>query len=125
MSLDDTLSAIDAVLGCQQCGKSLTDSVSDDFCSEEHQVAWHRARTDVDTLKHHEDCVQGGGCVPDCSVAVLDSPSTRLGHALRHLRISYGVYPIPSYFGPRLPTGLMIQYVQTDDSGTMVRVTGY
>ncbi len=37
MSLDDTLSAIDAVIGCQQCGKSLTDSVSDDFCSEEHQ----------------------------------------------------------------------------------------
>ena len=45
MSLDDTLAAIDAAVGCQQCGRPLDGSVSDDFDTEECQTAWHAART--------------------------------------------------------------------------------
>jgi hypothetical protein len=39
----DIISAIDSVTGCQQCGKDLTGSVSDDYCSEECQRAWQAA----------------------------------------------------------------------------------
>ncbi len=44
VSLDDTLAAIDAAVGCQQCGRPLDGSVSDDFDSEECQAEWHAAR---------------------------------------------------------------------------------
>ena len=44
MSVEETLAAIDAAVGCQQCGKPLNGSVSDDFDSEECQAAWHAAR---------------------------------------------------------------------------------
>ena len=44
MSVDETLAAIDAAVGCQQCGKPLDGSVSDDFDTEECQAEWHAAR---------------------------------------------------------------------------------
>ena len=44
MSVDDTLAAIDAAVGCQQCGRPLDGSVSVDFDTEECQTAWHTAR---------------------------------------------------------------------------------
>ena len=44
MSVEETLAAIDAAVGCQQCGKPLAGSVSDDFDSEECQAEWHAAR---------------------------------------------------------------------------------
>ncbi len=44
MSLDDTLAAIDAATGCQQCGGPLGDSPSDDFCGENCQAAWRAER---------------------------------------------------------------------------------
>jgi DNA-binding helix-hairpin-helix protein with protein kinase domain len=37
----DIIAAIDHVTGCQQCGADRSGSVSDDFCSEECQQAWH------------------------------------------------------------------------------------
>lgn len=42
MRVDDTLAAIDAVPGCQQCGGQMGDSPSTDFCSEGCQERWHR-----------------------------------------------------------------------------------
>jgi len=44
VSVEETLAAIDAAVGCQQCGKPLNGSVSDDFDSEKCQTAWHAAR---------------------------------------------------------------------------------
>ena len=52
MSVDDTLAAIDAAVGCQQCGRPLDGSVSADFDSEECQAAWHAAR--ASRLVDHE-----------------------------------------------------------------------
>lgn len=40
---DDILAAIDAAVGCQQCGGPLGDSPSTDFCSERCDLSW-RAR---------------------------------------------------------------------------------
>lgn len=40
---DDIIAAIDHATGCQQCGKDLSGSVSDDFCKEECQRAWQAA----------------------------------------------------------------------------------
>jgi hypothetical protein len=39
----DIIAAIDSATGCQQCGKDLSGSVSDDFCSEQCQRAWQAA----------------------------------------------------------------------------------
>lgn len=39
--MTDIIEAIDHATGCQQCGGDLTGSVSDDFCSEVCQQAWH------------------------------------------------------------------------------------
>ncbi len=44
MSVDEAIAAIDAAVGCQQCGRPLDGSVSDDFHDEECQTAWHAAR---------------------------------------------------------------------------------
>jgi len=46
VSLDDTLTAIDAATGCQWCHGPLGDSVSESFCSEAHQRAWHESRSE-------------------------------------------------------------------------------
>lgn len=40
----DIIAAIDEATGCQQCGKPLERSVSDDFCGEGCQQAWHANR---------------------------------------------------------------------------------
>lgn len=40
-SLDETLERIDTATGCQNCGKDLGRSPSDDFCGEGCQHAWH------------------------------------------------------------------------------------
>lgn len=40
----DIISAIDTAVGCQQCGKPLEGSVSDDFCGEGCQQRWHANR---------------------------------------------------------------------------------
>ncbi len=40
MSDMDILAAIDAAVGCQQCGGKLDESVSDDFCGQECQEDW-------------------------------------------------------------------------------------
>lgn len=45
MRLDDTLAAINAVVGCGQCGGDLGDSPSGDFCSEFCQKKWQRDQT--------------------------------------------------------------------------------
>jgi hypothetical protein len=42
----DILAAIDAAVGCQQCGSPLGGSPSTDFCSSGCQEAWHAARSD-------------------------------------------------------------------------------
>ncbi|HVL83357.1 MAG TPA: hypothetical protein VM367_03555 [Pseudonocardia sp.] len=42
----DIFAAIDAAVGCQHCGGPLGDSPSDDFCSADHQAAWHADRAD-------------------------------------------------------------------------------
>lgn len=39
--MTDIISAIDQATGCQQCGKPLGSSPSDDFCNEGCQTAWH------------------------------------------------------------------------------------
>jgi hypothetical protein len=44
MATRDVLAAIDAALGCHQCGGPLGGSPSDDFCCAEHQRAWHARR---------------------------------------------------------------------------------
>jgi hypothetical protein len=46
----DIIDAIDSATGCQQCGKDLSGSVSDDFCSEECQRAWSAARVGANHL---------------------------------------------------------------------------
>lgn len=43
----DIIAAIDTAVGCQRCGKPLEASVSDDFCSEGCQQAWHASRAEV------------------------------------------------------------------------------
>ena len=43
--MDDTLAAVGAAVACQQCGRPLAGSVSDDFHTEKCQAAWHAART--------------------------------------------------------------------------------
>jgi hypothetical protein len=40
----DIVEAIDRATGCQQCGKALGPSPSDDFCGEGCQHAWHAGR---------------------------------------------------------------------------------
>lgn len=45
--MTDILDQIDAAIGCQQCGRSLAASVSDDFCSEDCQYAWYQSRVAV------------------------------------------------------------------------------
>jgi hypothetical protein len=40
----DIIAAIDQAVGCQHCGGSLQRSVSDDFCGEGCQQAWHASR---------------------------------------------------------------------------------
>lgn len=47
----DIIAAIDSATGCQQCGKDLTGSVSDDFCSEKCQGAWSAERVGISTPK--------------------------------------------------------------------------
>jgi hypothetical protein len=42
----DILAAIDAAIGCQHCDAPLAGSVSDDFCGQACQHAWHAARTE-------------------------------------------------------------------------------
>lgn len=44
---NDIISTIDTAIGCQQCGRPLGDSPSDDFCSSECQMAWLAARTEA------------------------------------------------------------------------------
>ena len=44
--MTDIISAIDQATGCQQCGKPLERSVSDDFRGEGCQQAWHAKRAD-------------------------------------------------------------------------------
>lgn len=44
--MTDIFAAIDAAVGCQQCGGPLGDSPSDDFCTAEHQQEWNAARAD-------------------------------------------------------------------------------
>lgn len=44
----DIVAAIDQAVGCHTCGGSLESSVSDLFCSEYCQAAWH-ARGSVGT----------------------------------------------------------------------------
>lgn len=46
MGAVDILDAIGAAVGCQQCGRPLGDSPSDDFCRQSCQHAWHGARAD-------------------------------------------------------------------------------
>jgi hypothetical protein len=41
----DILAAIDAAVGCQQCGGKLGNSPSDDFCDDECQQEWHAERS--------------------------------------------------------------------------------
>jgi hypothetical protein len=43
---NDIIARIDAAIGCRQCGGSLDDSPSPDFCGEECQQTWHTARTE-------------------------------------------------------------------------------
>lgn len=43
----DIIAAIDAVTGCQQCGRTLEGSVSDDFCGERCQRTWAANRVGV------------------------------------------------------------------------------
>ncbi len=43
----DIISAIDQATGCQQCGKLLGRSVSDDFCGEGCQQRWYTIRARV------------------------------------------------------------------------------
>lgn len=42
--MDDIISVIDQAVGCQTCGGSLERSVSDMFCGESCQQAWHAKR---------------------------------------------------------------------------------
>lgn len=42
--MTDIIAAIDEATGCQQCGKPLERSVSDDFCGEGCQQRWHANR---------------------------------------------------------------------------------
>ncbi len=46
MSDMDILAAIDAAVGCQQCGGKLDESVSDDFCGQDCQQAWAAQHTE-------------------------------------------------------------------------------
>ena len=49
MSLEDTLARIDVAIGsCAQCGGPRGDSPSDDFCSQDCQEEWWRARSTPD-----------------------------------------------------------------------------
>lgn len=53
----DIISSIDQAVGCHSCGGSLEKSVSDLFCSEHCQQAWHKrsvgiAVTRETTLEH-------------------------------------------------------------------------
>lgn len=41
----DFISELDSAIGCQQCGRPLGDSPSDDFCTPDCQAAWSAART--------------------------------------------------------------------------------
>lgn len=43
---ESTLAAINRAVGCQECGRGLGASVSDDFCSQGCQTDWHAARSE-------------------------------------------------------------------------------
>lgn len=47
----DTVSAIDSAIGCQQCGRPVSGSPSDDFCSENCQAVWQASRLDRPGLR--------------------------------------------------------------------------
>lgn len=44
--MTDILAAIDAAVGCQQCGGTFGQSPSDDFCDDACQKAWHAERAE-------------------------------------------------------------------------------
>ena len=69
MSVDETVAAIDAAVGCQQCGRPLRGSVSADFDTEECQAAWHAARAarlvddEPEPMTPHEAALEVGWAV--------------------------------------------------------------
>jgi len=54
------ISAIDQVIGCQQCGMPLEESPSGDFCSEDCQETWYLARAGTVPV--------GGAAAPDAAL---------------------------------------------------------
>ncbi len=56
------ISAIDQVIGCQQCGTALEGSPSGDFCSEDCQDTWHLTRPGT------VQPAGGGSAAPDAAL---------------------------------------------------------
>lgn len=73
--MSDILDVIDAAIGCQQCGRQLGGSPSDDFCSEGCQRAWHAAHTEpLVNRPEYED-----GRPQRARLLVIEPPCPRCG----------------------------------------------
>jgi hypothetical protein len=74
--MTDILATIDAAIGCQHCGGPIGGSVSNDFCSEQHQAAWHAKRAEplVDAMPPIQAPVQRPIMAADEWMAELRGP---------------------------------------------------
>lgn len=77
--MTDIIAAIDEATGCQECGKPLGRSPSDDFCSEICQRTWHARQGDEGVVPSFR------GATPD--VVIMDELAAWAGGA-----VSYGEF---------------------------------
>lgn len=84
----DIIDAIDRATGCQQCGRDLFRSVSDDFCSEDCQQEWSANRfgaaVDADSVLGTE-AVTAWGVSAEAAGLALRQFGMSLGDLLVHV----------------------------------------
>lgn len=114
--MTDFLDRLDEAIGCQQCGRPLGESVSEDFCSIACQTLWHRQHVEPLTTYHEpwDDWADG---VPYGDESVYtgetveryegDAPTPR-GYS--HIRVDDWLSgtgePLPSVWNPALDMAL-------------------
>jgi hypothetical protein len=100
MSTMDIITAIDAVIGCQECGGPLDRSPDRDFCGEPCWTTWHSARVGA-TPEWYE--------TPDWQAVIRDlipSRPTRHIDAAMAMVLAHYAYTAPPL---RLDSRLMVR----------------
>lgn len=92
----DIVATITAAIGCQQCGRSLGGSPSDDFCGEACQERWHAAR-----VRSSSPAVQWGNVAVRSNASVDDAVAAIVGHDAYRQRYALGVTPGGDVVGVR------------------------